>query len=435
MANPIAAISRLFKRKPQNALVAELYGRAIGKPLLAHADMGAQILKGYLSSQAIQLDGDGENLEPIHVIHEGVGIIDVSGALVSRPMGWCSPLSYAEIAQSIDTMLADDNVQSIVLRLDSPGGEASGMFDLSDHIYNARGIKPIIAAVDDMAYSACYGIASACDRIVLSRTSGIGSIGVVSYHVDQSEYNKQKGIKVEYLFAGDRKVDGNPDEPLSDTGREAMQAEINRLYDLFVETVARNRDIDFAAVRTTQASCYYGQNAIDAGLADSIMTFPQLMASLVDGSFAMPELSKPDSVAVAVEVEVEMEADDASATPEPTLPQAIKFEAHDNDNQADSSGTSPDESEQPAIAATVASDTKLSADDQDEIRSICAAAGLSSVAKAYIKSNTSVEEVREDLMDVQAAGEKEIQSARSSALVQPDCGLNASTIYKRRKGA
>lgn len=431
MANPIAAISRLFKRKPQNALVAELYGRAIGKPLLAHADMGAQILKGYLSSQAIQLNNDGENLEPIHVIHEGVGIIDVSGALVSRPMGWCSPLSYAEIAQSIDTMLADDKVHSIVLRLDSPGGEVSGMLDLSDHIYNARGIKPIIAAVDDVAYSACYGIASACDRIVLSRTSGVGSIGVVSYHVDQSEYNKKQGIKVEYLFAGDRKVDGNPDEPLSDTGREAMQAEINRLYELFVETVARNRDMDADFVRSTQAACYYGQNAIDCGLADSLMTFPQLMASLVDGSFTLPAQSKPKPV----EVEVEVDADDTSEAPEQNLPQATRDTGLDNDNQADRSEPSADDTAELSIAATAISDTKLSADDQDEIRSICAAAGLSGVAKAYIKSNTSVEEVRADLMDVQAAGEQEIQTARSSAMVQPDCGLNASTIYKRRKGA
>ena len=408
MANPLTAITRLFRRNPKNALVAELYTRGIGKPLLAHADLGGQLLRGYLAEQATVIEQDDADA-PAYAVHDGIGIIDISGGLVSRPMGFCGPVSYEEIGAAFDALLADENVNAIVFRLDSPGGEVSGLFDLADHIYNSRGTKPIFAAVDDMAYSAAYAIASACDRIYLSRTGGVGSIGVVSYHVDQSEYNAKKGIKVDYLYAGDRKVDGNPHAPLSDDARASMQAEIDRLYELFVATVARNRGLDAKTVRETQAACYYGEDAVKHGLADQVQPFMQLMGYLLAGELddaAREGLEEPEE-------QEEEETPEEPEAPEPTFPQADAEAVKDNENQEE----------------------VLSAEAQDEIRSICAAAGLPSVAKAYIQMGASVEAVREELMEVLTAGETEIQSARSAELNQPVNALDINLIYDKRRGA
>src|SRR5690606_35901150 len=100
-------------------------------------------------------------------------IINVVGGLVSKPQpGLCDdgPANYQGIRAAFDEAMADDSVGAIVFKLESPGGMVSGCFDLTDHIHASRGHKPIVAVVDDYAYSAAYAIASACDEIWVSRT-------------------------------------------------------------------------------------------------------------------------------------------------------------------------------------------------------------------------------------------------------------------------
>ncbi|TMV59595.1 S49 family peptidase, partial [Thioclava sp. BHET1] len=112
----------------------------------------------------------------------GVAIIQVEGTLVQKN-GYLRPYSgmtgYDGIRQNFLTALSDPAISAIAFNINSPGGEVSGCFDLVDEIYQARGEKPIWAILDDCAFSAAYAIASACDRITVPRTGGVGSIGVV----------------------------------------------------------------------------------------------------------------------------------------------------------------------------------------------------------------------------------------------------------------
>ncbi|RFB73829.1 MULTISPECIES: S49 family peptidase [unclassified Herbaspirillum] len=203
----------------------------------------------------------------------GVSILSVAGTLVHRASGldaMSGLTSYASLSAQFDAMLNSSQVSHIVLDLNSPGGSVNGAFDFADEIYNARGTKPITAIVDESAYSAAYVIASAADEIVLPRTGGVGSIGVVAAHMDRSAANERDGIKVTYVYAGARKADGNPHEPLSAEAQSGLQAEVDRVYELFVETVARNRGLSVDAVRATEAAVYRGPGAVDAKLADRI---------------------------------------------------------------------------------------------------------------------------------------------------------------------
>ncbi|WP_064577187.1 S49 family peptidase [Cupriavidus gilardii] len=204
----------------------------------------------------------------------GVGVLDVSGTLVHRAssMDAMSGLtSYAQLSAHFASMVNDPDVGHIVLSINSPGGSVNGAFDFTDEVFRARGVKPITAIVDDRAYSAAYAIASAADEIIVSRTGGVGSIGVVAAHMDRSALNERAGVKVTYIHAGARKVDGNPDAPLSDDARATLQAEVDRIYGLFVETVARNRGLSTDAVRGTEAGTFMGSAGATAGLADKVM--------------------------------------------------------------------------------------------------------------------------------------------------------------------
>jgi signal peptide peptidase SppA len=188
--------------------------------------------------------------------------------------------SYDSIREEFQAALADPSVGAIVFDIDSPGGEVSGCFDLVDEIFNARGIKPISAIVNEMAYSAAYAIASAADKVILPRTGGVGSVGVICVHMDQSQYDANVGVKFTPIFAGSHKGDFTPHAPLSTAAQITAQNEIERIYDLFVKTVARNRGIDPKVVRDTQAGLFFGKNAVAVGLADSVMSSAKVLEDL-----------------------------------------------------------------------------------------------------------------------------------------------------------
>ena len=150
------------------------------------------------------------------------------------------------------------------------GGEVAGCFDLADEIFACRGRKPIWAILSENAFSAAYAIASAADRITVPRTGGTGSVGVICLHVDFSKALATAGIAVTLITYGARKAEGNEYEPLSDGALERFQADIDRMGELFCETVARNRGLAVAQVRAMEAGTFLGAAGVDNGLADVV---------------------------------------------------------------------------------------------------------------------------------------------------------------------
>lgn len=202
---------------------------------------------------------------------EGIAIIPIQGTLVQK-LGTLRPYSgmtgYDGIRACFLRALNDSEVKAICLDIDSPGGEVAGCFDLVDEIYAARGSKPVWAILSESAYSAAYALASAADKIIVPRTGGVGSVGVIVMHVDWSQKIKNDGLQVTIITYGDRKAESNPYEPLSETARKAIQSDIDEMGRLFVSTVSRNRGITEKTVRDTEAACFLGADGVQLGLAD-----------------------------------------------------------------------------------------------------------------------------------------------------------------------
>lgn len=203
----------------------------------------------------------------------GVYVLPIHGALVSRSahLDMCTTMtSYEDIRGQLQSALNDGSVEHIALDIDSPGGSATGMIDLASEIYAARNLKPITAIVNFSAYSAAYGLASAASEIVLSNSSGVGSIGVIARHVDMSKRYESEGVKITTIFAGARKADLSSDAPLSEEAAAWLTELVQQNYAEFTDMVARNRGLTVAAVRGTEAGVYFGQQGIALGLADRI---------------------------------------------------------------------------------------------------------------------------------------------------------------------
>lgn len=215
-----------------------------------------------------------------YAMYQDIAVISVHGALSKRPGlfdAFFGLTSYEVLENSITQALNDSDVSGIMLDVDSPGGEVSGLFDLADFIYSAREIKPIWAFSNDDAYSAAYAIASSAEKVFVTRTGGVGSIGVIATHVDQSSFDEKLGVKYTTIYAGNRKNDFNPHAELTTEASKLLQKEIDRLYEMFVSLVSRNRDISEREVRNTEAGLFFGESSLSAGLADQVLTMPDAL--------------------------------------------------------------------------------------------------------------------------------------------------------------
>src|SRR5260363_16922 len=124
---------------------------------------------------------------------------------------------------------------------------------------------------NEQACSAAYALASSADVVTVPRTGTTGSIGILYLHVDVSRAQRDAGLNVTLLNYGARKADGHPARPLSEDARARLDAEIETMGELFVETVARNRGLSPQAVRNTEAATYLGAAGLNAGLADAVL--------------------------------------------------------------------------------------------------------------------------------------------------------------------
>ncbi|MCK1493468.1 S49 family peptidase [Bradyrhizobium sp. 180] len=288
--------------------------RVLNRPLMIHPDklsLIASILDGRIGIDASSLVADevgrhkkaapaasqfvgqydfidrknpAAGRKPYRTTADGIALISVLGSLVNRGawIGAYSGLqSYEGLKFQISAAARDNDVRSIILDMDTPGGEAVGAFEVADVVREAAQTKEVVAIINGMAASAGYAIASGATRIITTSSGISGSIGVVMLHADYSKRLEKEGVKPTLIHAGARKVDGNPYTPLSTEVKGELQAEIDRFHDLFVASVAKGRPgMSEDAIRATEARTYIGADAVAVGLADAVGSFESVLAEL-----------------------------------------------------------------------------------------------------------------------------------------------------------
>lgn len=213
---------------------------------------------------------------PIH------GVIMPHAGLMSDMSGGVALDTWVEMFRAA---VADEAVSTIVLDVDSPGGSVALVDEVATEIRAARGSKTIVAVANTMAASAAYYLASQAGELYVSPSGMVGSIGVFNIHTDFSGMNEQEGIDYTYVFAGEHKVDGNPDEPLSDEAKATMQATVRSYYDMFVQAVAKGRGVSTAQVEASygQGRMLTAKDALAAGMVDGIQSLDETIARLLKG--------------------------------------------------------------------------------------------------------------------------------------------------------
>lgn len=216
-------------------------------------------------------------------VQDGVAVIPLEG-IISKRMSLfgdiCGGTSTQAFQDELAGALSDPSVSAIILSVDSPGGNVDGVQAASDAVFAARKRKPIAAWVDGQMASAAYWIGSAASQVFIGAdTDIVGSIGIVTQHVDTSNAEHQRGVKITDITAGKyKRIDGQH-APLSREGRDTIQDQVDQVYGAFVDDVARNRGVNARTVLSKMADgrVFIGQQSVDAGIADGKMILPQLI--------------------------------------------------------------------------------------------------------------------------------------------------------------
>ncbi len=372
-----------------------LASRLFGTPLLIHRPkldvilsvVGQRIGMADMPSMPT-MDMAVYQRPPAATAPEGIAVIPIHGSLVKRSLGMeaASGLtSYGDIAAMLDAALADPQVSGILLDIDSPGGEASGSFELARHVREVATQKPVWAVANDAAYSAAYAIAASAQRLFVTETGGVGSIGVIALHVDQSVKDAKDGYHYTAITAGAHKNDYSPHEPLSDAAKTELQGEVDRLYAIFAEHVAAMRGLDLAAVRATEAGLYFGTNAVAQGLADGVQTLEATLSQF--HQFLNARNHSPSQVRGVIRAEAALPHKEISMPdPQDTLQNPV--------------ADTIDMAEAEKLVAQAKREVTQTA---QAIAELCLLAGCPDRAAEFIAAGKSQADVRRVLIDARAA--------------------------------
>lgn len=193
-----------------------------------------------------------------------VGVVTVEGPIITSK----------KTIEHIEQFRKDDDVKSVVLRVDSPGGAVAASQEILEAVALLKKDKPVIVSMGTVAASGGYYISCSADKIFANEGTTTGSIGVRLEHVNIGDLMKWAMIDKETIKSGKLKNMFAINKPLSPEAKEILQGLVDEIHVQFKETVSRNRGIDMAELnKIADGRIFTGARAKELGLVDELGGF------------------------------------------------------------------------------------------------------------------------------------------------------------------
>lgn len=254
-----------------------------------------------------------------------IAILSIEGIIQPKRDIWSWLFGGAvleDLTADLKSLLNDNNVEAVILDIDSPGGVVHGIQEFANLVFAGRKIKPVYAVSSSVMASAAYWIGSASEKVFITDESVMtGSIGVVVSHIDISELEKKLGIKTTEITAGKRKRVVSSHAPLTEEGRTELQRQVDHIYGAFTGDVAKFRNVPVATVVSAMADgqIFLGSQGVRAGLVDKIKTSDAILAEIselartrsidaisIHGHEALIDAARADGISTAETLAVEI---------------------------------------------------------------------------------------------------------------------------------
>ena len=245
------------------------YLKAISKESLSTNSLSTQAEKPLNNSRSVSIR-DGTAIIPIH------GVITARTTLFSLFAGGTS---LEDLAKDFSEALNSDEVTSILLDIDSPGGVAVGPYEMAEMIFKGRAKKPIYSYIGRNGSSAAYWLASATEKIFVNPSALVGSIGVVTTIPvqEQPDMDGYKNIEIVSSNANLKRPDPKTKEGLAEIRRE-----LDDLESTFIEGVAKYRSITPEIIKADfgGGGVVIGRQAVKQNMADALGTYEEVLGLL-----------------------------------------------------------------------------------------------------------------------------------------------------------
>lgn len=203
-------------------------------------------------------------------VRNGTAVIPITGPIFPKANMFTEisgATSVDMLALDLNQAIDDRTISNIVLDIDSPGGNVIGINEFANMVSNSP--KPVTAFVGGMAASAAFWIASAADQIVIDDTAQVGNIGVVTSRIIDDD----EKIELVSSRAPDKRADITTEE-----GRAVIQANLDKIEDVFISTVSLNRVISEDDIASHRGRILIGSEAVAAGFADALGSLESVIA-------------------------------------------------------------------------------------------------------------------------------------------------------------
>ena len=231
----------------------------------AQATLGANMIEGAEAEPQDEMDeytfseAGGVAIIPVH------GVIGHKVGAVAKMLGAVDAL---DVMAAIQLAADDDEVDTIILDIDSPGGTVAGVPELAETVeaVQASGTKKIYAYTDSQMASAAYWLAAGANGIFAAPSADVGSIGVYLPVVDTSAALEEQGVSVEIFKSGKYKAAGFPGVALDEEVRKHLQLEVMDTYNEFAGFVRKFRpELSYDSL---QGQTFTGRRAAEIGMID-----------------------------------------------------------------------------------------------------------------------------------------------------------------------
>lgn len=237
-------------------------------------DVRHMLKEDYAGKQLLPLEKYASNVKKIpNKAKEAIALIYAEGNVVDgSAKGFDEGVYGDDIVKALRQAAKDDNVKAIVLRVNSPGGQATASESMTHAVIAAREKKPVIVSMGDLAASAGYEMSCMADVIVAQPTTITGSIGVFGTIPNVGKLMRQKlGLNTDTVSTN-RNANGlTVFRPLSPTAKAMWTKNVEDFYKVFVGRVAEGRHMSYDDVhRIARGRVWTGADAIGIGLVDTL---------------------------------------------------------------------------------------------------------------------------------------------------------------------
>lgn len=250
----------------------------------------------------IELDAKSGASDQSQQTGQLLAVVPVVGSLT--PSARYGGTSLTQLARVIEQFDNHPNIGGILLQVTSPGGTVTGTPEAGDAVraVRERGQTKIWAIADGLMASAATWIGTAADKVFVTPSGQVGSIGVISMYADYSKMYSELGIQVDVVRTPKLKARFTGVEPMTDDMRATMQLSVDKAYGQFKEAMGKNRKVKPDAVEEKfgGGEVLDASEAVQSGLVDGVATVDSVIRTMVAG--LTRKRKAPGSVAAALQL-------------------------------------------------------------------------------------------------------------------------------------